>query len=547
MELFIVGQLLWDRKELSHLKDAVQITIRSTPPTRNVVVRARNSTRHTMASQFLRHRREKLENLREAGVLAYAERYETSHTVAEAMKLEDGTKARIAGRLMAVRKFGKLSFAQLRDRSGKGQISFKKLELSEEAKLIQSNLDVGDFIGVEGTMWSTQKGEKTLNIENIEFLSKSMMPLPDKFSGLKDQEAIYRQRYLDLLMNDGVQERFVTRSLVIRTIRRFLDDHDFMEVETPILQAASSGAAARPFETEHHALKEKLYMRISPETYLKRLVAGGLERVYEIGKNFRNEGTDRSHLQEFTMLEWYAGYWDYRDNMRFIQELIRKVLMDATGSMVVEYEGQQLDFGAEWKEINYRQAVLDDTGVDIMAHETYESLAADIAAKCPEIPVGKAKSIPALIDLLYKLTLRPKLIQPCFLVHHPTEMVPLARRNTNDPRVLDMFQVVVNSWEIVKAYSELVDPVDQRERMEGQQDLRDQGDDETMMMESDFIECMEYGMPPMSGLGLGIDRLVALMTGVDSLRDTVFFPNMRGKAPAQPAKGSQDKTTDEEE
>ncbi len=489
-----------------------------------------------MAQKFLKHRREKLENLRSKGILAYGERYEVTHTIAQAFALGEGKTASIAGRLMAMRKFGKLSFAHLKDRSGAGQISFKKLQLDEDSLFILSNLDIGDFIGVQGTLWTTQKGEVTLNVEKLEFLSKSMMPLPDKFSGLKDQEAIYRQRYLDLLMNDGVQERFITRSKVIRTIRRFLDDNDFMEVETPILQAASSGAAARPFETEHHALKEKLYMRISPETYLKRLVAGGMERVYEIGKNFRNEGTDRSHLQEFTMLEWYAGYWDYRDNMKFIQELIRHVLMEATGSTTVEYQGQSLDFGAEWPVFDYREIVLEETGVDIMAHDTLESLAAAVSEKCPDVPVGKAKSIPALMDLLYKLTVRPKMIQPCFLIHHPTSMVPLARRNTKDPRVLDMFQVVVNTWEIVKAYSELVDPVDQKQRMEEQQDMREAGDDETMMMETDFIECMEYGMPPMSGLGLGIDRLVALLTGVDSLRDTVFFPNMRGKAPSSAAK-----------
>ncbi len=500
-----------------------------------------------MAQQFLRHRREKLENLRTKGVLAYAERFEVTHTVLEALELEVGQTARIAGRLMAMRKFGKLSFAHLRDRSGSGQISFKKMQLDEDALFILSNVDIGDFIGVSGTIWKTQKGEVTLNVETLEFLSKSMMPLPDKFSGLKDQEAIYRQRYLDLLMNDGVQERFVTRSKVIRTIRRFLDDNDFMEVETPVLQAASSGAAARPFETEHHALKEKLYMRISPETYLKRLVAGGLERVYEIGKNFRNEGTDRSHLQEFTMLEWYAGYWDYKDNMRFIQELLRHVLIEATGSAVVEYQGQTLDFGAEWQVFDYQEVVLKETGVDIMAHDTLEALAAEVSVKCPDVPVGKAKSIPALIDLLYKLTVRPKMIQPCFLIHHPTEMVPLARRNTENPKVLDMFQVVVNTWEIVKAYSELVDPVDQKERMEAQQDMRDAGDDETMMMETDFIECMEYGMPPMSGLGLGIDRLVALLTGVDSLRDTVFFPNMRGKAPASAKAAEAAKTESDSE
>jgi lysyl-tRNA synthetase class 2 len=465
--------------------------------------------------------------------------------VKEALAQDDGSRARIAGRLMSMRKFGKLSFAHLRDRSGAGQISFKKPELSEEVAFLLQNVDVGDFIGIEGTVWSTKKGEKTLNVESMEFLAKSMMPLPEKFHGLKDQEAIYRQRYLDLLMNEGSQQNFERRSKVVRTIRRFLDDNDFLEVETPILQAASSGAAARPFETTHHALKETLYLRISPETYLKRLVAGGLDRVYEIGKNFRNEGTDRSHLQEFTMLEWYAAYWDYRDNMRFIQKLIRHVLQETLGTMVVEYEGQKLDFGAEWPEINYRDAVLEGTGVDIMAHNEYESLAAAVRAKCPEVPVDKAKSKPALIDLLYKLTIRPKLIQPCFLVGHPTEMVPLARRSSSDARILDMFQVVVNSWEIVKAYSELVDPVDQRERMEEQQSYREQGDEETMMMETDFIECMEYGMPPMSGLGLGIDRIVALINGVDSLRDTVFFPNMRGRAPAGQTHDGGESSSDE--
>lgn len=484
-----------------------------------------------MSQDLLQVRREKLAQLREAGVLAYAERYETTHTVQEALAQDDGSTARIAGRLMSLRSFGKLAFAHLRDRSGRGQISFKKPELDEQAKLILKYCDTGDFLGVEGEVWTTKTGEKTLNVRKLEFLSKGLTPLPEKFHGLKDQEAIYRQRYLDILMNEGSQYNFEVRSRVIRTIRQFLDDNQFLEVETPILQAASSGAAARPFSTMHHALKETLFLRISPETYLKRLVAGGLERVYEIGKNFRNEGTDRSHLQEFTMLEWYCAYWDYRDNMRFIQSLIRHVLQSTIGTLTVEYQGQTLDFGADWPVIDYREAVLEGTGVDIMAHEDFKTLLAEIKAKAPHVQVDKAKSRPALIDLLYKQTIRPKLIQPCFLVAHPTEMVPLARRNTKDSRVLDMFQVVVNTWEIVKAYSELVDPIDQRARMEEQQRYREAGDEETMMMEGDFIECMEYGMPPMSGLGLGIDRLVALVTNVDSLRDTVFFPTMRGKSP----------------
>ena len=483
-----------------------------------------------MSKNFLEARREKLDNLREKGILPFAERFETTHTISEALSQEDGASARIAGRLMSYRSFGKLAFAHLRDRSGRGQVSFRKKEISEEAQWLLANaIDTGDFLGCEGAIWTTKTGEKTLNVEKLTFLAKSMMPLPEKWHGLRDKEAIYRQRYLDLVMSFESQQRFEARSRLIQSVRRYLDGIGFLEVETPVLQAASSGAAARPFETMHHALKEKLYLRISPETYLKRLVAGGLERVYEIGKNFRNEGVDRSHLQEFTMLEWYCAYWDYRDNMRTVQDLIRTVLTEICGTTVISYQGTELDFGAEWPEVDYREAVLKETGVDVLGHDSLSSMAADVRAKCPDVPVDKAKSLPALIDILYKTAVRPKLIQPCFLVHHPTELVPLARRSSDNPRVLDMFQVVVNTWEIVKAYSELVDPVDQRERMEEQLRYREQGDDETMMMETDFIECMEYGMPPMSGLGLGIDRLAALVTDVESLRDTVFFPNMRGK------------------
>lgn len=487
---------------------------------------------------FLKSRRQKLANLREQRIEPYAERYETTHTVREALAQEDGARARVAGRMTAFRSFGKLAFADLRDRSGRGQISLKKANLSEDARWLLSNaIDTGDFIGCEGTVWTTKTGEKTLDVESLAFLAKSLLPLPEKWHGLRDKEAIYRQRYLDLLMNAGSQEKFETRSKVIRAIRHFLDDNAFLEVETPILQAASSGASARPFETMHHALKETLYLRIAPETYLKRLVAGGLERVYEIGKNFRNEGIDRSHLQEFTMVEWYAAYWDYRDNMRLVQQMIRHVLGEVLGTTKVEYQGTTFDFGAEWPEIEYRDAILDDTGIDVLAHESYETLAAEVKAKCPQVPVEKAASLPALIDTLYKVTVRPKLLQPCFLVHHPTTLVPLARRSSSDPRVLDMFQVVVNSWEMVKAYSELVDPVEQRARMEEQLRYREAGDAETMMMELDFIECMEYGMPPMSGLGMGIDRFVALVTNVESLRDTVFFPNMRALGRATPVEG----------
>jgi lysyl-tRNA synthetase class 2 len=341
----------------------------------------------------------------------------------------------------------------------------------------------------------------------------------------------YRKRYLDLLGNPESRRRFEVRSRLITHIRRWLDDRGFLEVETPMLQAAASGAAARPFSTHHNALDRDFYLRISPETFLKRVVAGGFDRVYEIGRNFRNEGIDSSHLQEFTMLEWYAAYWDYTDNMATVRDLIVSALESVVGTTVVEVDGVSIDFGTEWPVIDYRTAVRDATGIDLAAVRDVDALKAAIAERGIADDLDDAPSYAALVDLLYKRTVRPSLVQPCFLVHHPAELVPLARRNDDDPDVLDMFQVVVAGWEIVKAYSELVDPVEQEERLLEQVRMREAGDDETMMMEDDFIEAMRHGMPPMSGLGLGIDRFVALATGAPTLRDVVLFPLLREAAP----------------
>jgi len=329
---------------------------------------------------------------------------------------------------------------------------------------------------------------------------------------------------------------------MVSAIRRFLDGYDFLEVETPILQETASGAAARPFITRHNALDEDFYLRIAPETYLKRTVAGSFDRVYELGKNFRNEGMDPSHLQEFTMLEWYAGYWDYRDNMRVVRELILTVMDEVLHTTQVTYQGIELDFGAEWAEIDYRDAVAQHTGIDLTRVRDLPTLREQVGRVYPGSDLAEAPSYAAMVDLLYKRTVRPSLIQPCFLLHHPVELVPLARRSDDDPTRLDMFQVVVNSWEIVKAYSELVDPVDQRRRLEEQMDMREAGDDEAMMLEEDFIEAMEYGMPPMSGLGLGIDRFIALMTDAQNLRDVVLFPQMRSSV-HQDESSAEDETT----
>jgi lysyl-tRNA synthetase class 2 len=412
------------------------------------------------------------------------------------------------------------------------QVSLFRDEMDPDVyRELAKGVRMGDFIGVEGYRYITGKGEPTLGARTVTVLQRSLEPMPDKWAGVVDTDVRYRKRYLDLLGNPESRQRFLVRSRLIAFIRRWLDERGFLEVETPMLQAAASGAAARPFSTHHNALDRDFYLRISPETYLKRVVAGGFDRVYEIGRNFRNEGIDTSHLQEFTMLEWYAAYWDYTDNMTAVRDLIVAALEEVTGSTSVELDGVTLDFGAAWPVIDYRTAVRDATGIDLAVVRDVDTLKAEIAERGIADDLGDTVSYGALVDLLYKRTVRPSLVQPCFLVHHPAELVPLARRNDDDPSVLDMFQVVVAGWEIVKAYSELVDPVEQEERLLDQVRLREAGDDETMMMEDDFIEAMRHGMPPMSGLGLGIDRFVALATGAPTLRDVVLFPLLREAAP----------------
>ncbi|SBW28426.1 Lysine-tRNA ligase [Candidatus Protofrankia californiensis] len=453
--------------------------------------------------------------------------YRTDAVAADAAAAPDGTAVRLAGRVVLWRRMGGLIFGHLQDRSGRVQVSLSKTDLGADViKEWSRAVKIGDFIGIAGSLYTTRRGERTVAISEMTVLNRTVRALPDKWQGLSNVEARYRRRYLDLLVNSESRERFQTRTKIISRIRRFLDDNDFLEVETPMLQEAASGAAARPFITKHNALGEDFYLRISPETYLKRIVVGAYDRVYELGRNFRNEGMDSSHLQEFTMLEWYAAYWDYRDNMAFVRELILAVLDDVLGTRSVTYEGVKLDFGADWPEIDYRAEVARRTGIDLTVVRDLPTLRGRVAEL--GLDVGTSPSYAGLVDLLYKKTVRPDLIQPCFLVHHPAELVPLARRSDADPTALDMFQVVVNGVEVVKAYSELVDPAEQRQRLEEQAAFREAGDDETMMLEEDFIEAMEYGMPPMSGLGLGIDRFVALLTDAPTLRDVVLFPTMRG-------------------
>jgi lysyl-tRNA synthetase class 2 len=446
---------------------------------------------------------------------------------ADAKGAPDGTAVRLAGRVVLWRRMGGLVFGHIQDRSGRVQISLSRTDLGDDTvRQWSRSVKIGDFVGVAGTLYTTRRGERTVAVSELAVLNRTTRALPDKWQGMSNVEARYRRRYLDLLVNAESRERFRTRVRVIRRIRRFLEDNDFLEVETPILQEAASGAAARPFVTRHNTLGEDFYLRISPETLLKRVVVGGFERIYELGRNFRNEGMDSSHLQEFTMLEWYAAYWDYRDNMAFVRELILAVLDDVLGTRTITYGGTKLDFGGDWPELDYRTEIARRTGIDLTVVRDLPTLRERVA--CLGLDVGEAASYAGLVDLLYKKTVRPQLVQPCFLMHHPVELVPLARRSDCDPTRLDSFQVVVNGWEIVKAYSELIDPVEQRRRLDEQTALREAGDDETMMMEEDFIEAMEYGMPPMSGLGIGIDRFIALLTDAPTLRDVVLFPVMRG-------------------
>lgn len=456
---------------------------------------------------------------------APASRYPVDTLAKQAQELPDGTTVTVAGRLMLWRRFGGIAFGTLQDRSGRVQIAVQRAVVPpEKFKEWTKGLRIGDFVGVTGTMWTTDKGEHTVSVKDLTVLNSAVLSLPDKWHGISNPAVRARKRYLDLLVNPESRERLATRSRIIQRIRKFLDDQDFLEVETPILQAAASGAAARPFSTHHNAIDEDLFLRIAPETYLKRLVAGGLDRVYELGRAFRNEGMDSSHLPEFTILEWYAAYWDYQDNMVAIRDLMHAVLDDVIGTRVITYDGTELNFDGDWPVIDYRDAVREATGIDLREVRDLPALRSALKDKNLNLD---GPSYAALVDLLYKRTVRPNLIQPCFLVGHPVELVPLARRNDDDPSKLDMFQVVANSWELVKAYSELVDPVDQRARLEEQATLREAGDDETMMLEEDFLEAMEYGMPPMSGLGLGIDRFTAFLTNAQTLRDVVYFPALR--------------------
>ncbi len=471
----------------------------------------------------------KIARLRALGHNPWPERFDRSHMLAEAAKLPEGTPGlRLAGRLMALRAFGKLTFAHLQDGSGRLQIALDKGRLDDATwTLFHEVCDRGDFVGASGELFRTQKGELTLRVATLTFLGKALLPLPEKWHGLQDAELRQRRRYLDLLASEETRERFRKRSRMVRVLREFLEAHGFLEVETPILQTVPSGAAARPFVTHHNALDMEVYLRIAPETWLKRLIVAGYDKVYEFARSFRNEGMDPSHLQDFTILEYYCSFWNWEDNLRFTETLVRHLVKEVCGGTTIEWRGRVIQFGGAWPRHDLGTLVKERSGIDLDAFPDADSLRGEIVRRGIRIERIETLGRGNLADALYKATVRDELIQPCFLTGIPADTLPLARRNDARPHLADCFQLLVNGWEIVKAYSELVDPAAQRDCFVEQERLRTGGDDEAMFLDEDYLLAMEHGLPPVSGWGMGIERMAALLTGADSLREVVFFPLLR--------------------
>lgn len=474
----------------------------------------------------------KLDKIRQAGVNPYPGSFKKDYSLMEAKALKPGKKVKVAGRMMMFRDMGKLTFAHLQDFSGRMQIVFELKEMTKEKYDFLKFLDLGDILGIEGEIFVTQKGETSVLVKKYQLLSKSLRQLPEKWHGLKDKETAYRQRYLDLMSNRETMERFVFRSNFIRALREFYWQEGFYELECPYLGSTASGALAKPFVTHHNALDHDFYLRIAIETYQKEATVGGFEKTFEIGKVFRNEGIDPSHLQEFTMCEHYAVYWDYEDNMKFTEKMLHHLLKKTMGSEVVKIldrdgNPHEIDFGKPWRKVSMREIILEDSGIDVSKVDTVDDLLAMTKKKGIVIEGAEKLGLGNLIDHLYKKVSRPKLIQPTFLIEHPVELSPLSRRNDKNPKIVDRFQLVVSGWEIINAYSEIVDPVDQAQRFEEQSKAKGAGDEDAHGKDEEFVAAMEYGMPPQSGWGMGIDRIIALLTQQDNLKDTVLFPLMR--------------------
>jgi lysyl-tRNA synthetase class 2 len=480
-------------------------------------------------------RRERLEALREAGREPFPARVAARTPISEVhqrfgdrggeeLEASPETVA-VAGRVMAQRSFGKLVFLDLKEQDARIQVSARKQELDPELFAFIKKLDVGDFVRVEGPVWRTKSDELTVDTRDCELLSKSLRPLPEKWHGLQDVEARYRQRYLDLLVNPEARQTAVLRTQTLRAMRSFLDSRDFLEVETPALQPLYGGAAALPFETHHKAYDQTLYLRISDELYLKRLVVGGLDRVYEIAHNFRNEGVSRKHNPEFTMMECYQAYADYRDMMELTESMIAEIARSVRGDTKIEYQGQSIELGGAWPRVSLRDAILENTGVDILEADELETLQA--AARGKGLEPGGAPTWAKLVDDLFSDHVEPGLIQPVFITDYPQELSPLAKRSPENPRLVERFEPFVAGMEVGNAFSELNDPDDQRERLEAQTRAREAGDEEAHPLDEDYIRALEHGLPPTGGLGIGVDRLVMLLADASHIREVILFPHLR--------------------
>lgn len=482
-------------------------------------------------SEMLKVRRDKIDAYEEMGIKPFGERFDVTHHAEDVKKEFEGIEGEeehgevtLAGRLMAIRGHGKASFATVADKSGSIQVYFKLDVLGEEAYKRFKMLDIGDIIGLMGAVFKTRRGEITVKIKSFKLLSKSLRPLPEKFHGLKDVEIRYRQRYLDLIMNPEVKNAFIGRNKTIKAIREFLDSHDYLEVATPVLSTIAGGAAARPFITHHNTLDIDLYLRIATELNLKRLVVGGLERVYEMGRVFRNEGMDNRHNPEFTTVEYYEAYADFNDMMNLTEKLVQFAAEKVCGSLKVKYQDAEIDFSS-MKRISMNDAVKEATGKDFMACNTIEEARA-IADEL-HIAYEARFGIGGILNAAFEEKVEESLIQPTFITGHPTEISPLAKKNADDPRITDRFELFVYGRELANGFTELNDPIDQENRFNEQLKQREAGDDEAHVMDKDFITALEYGLPPTGGVGIGVDRLVMFLTDSASIRDVLLFPTMK--------------------
>ncbi|EIJ38948.1 lysyl-tRNA synthetase (class II) [Galbibacter orientalis DSM 19592] len=499
-------------------------------------------------------RREKLGKLRELGINPYpADLYPVDHTSKKVKQnFEEDKKVVLAGRLMSRRIQGKASFAELQDSEGRIQLYFNRDEICQgEDKTLYNDvykklLDIGDIIGIEGTLFKTQVGEMTVMVKNFTVLNKSLRPLPlpkvdsegKVFDEFNDPELRYRQRYVDLIVNPHVKETFLKRTKITTSMREFFNSRDYIEVETPILQSIPGGATARPFVTHHNALNIPLYLRVANELYLKRLIVGGFDGVYEFAKDFRNEGMDKTHNPEFTVMELYVSYKDYNWMMNMTEELLEKVATDANGTAVAKVGANEINFKAPYPRVPILQAIKDHTGFDVAGMNEEELR--EVCTKL-DIPVDETMGIGKLIDEIFGEKCEHNYIQPTFITDYPKEMSPLTKEHRSNPALTERFELMVNGKELANAYSELNDPIDQRERFEEQLKLSEKGDDEAMFIDQDFLRALEYGMPPTSGIGIGIDRLVMLLTNNSSIQEVLFFPQMRPEKKAEVALSEDEK------